>query len=145
MGSHLELHQHRLIKFGYFSRNLRWYLAFFCIRYFQRKVTPQAECNGLAFKLLRGESEVTLSCVTLCDPMGPYQAPLSMGFSRQEYWNGLPFPSPRDLPDPGIKPRSPALQADALPSEPPGKPMPLSPPQTPATVHHLLPFVDFEQ
>ena len=74
-----------------------------------------------------------------------YQASLSMGFSRQEYWNGLPFPSPRDLPDPGIKPRSPALQADALPSEPPGKPMQLSPPQTSATVHHLLPFVDFEQ
>ena len=44
-----------------------------------------------------------------------------MGFSRQESWSGLPFPSPGDLPDPGIKPRSPALQADALPSEPPGK------------------------
>ena len=43
-----------------------------------------------------------------------------MGFSRQEYWSGLPFPSPVDLPDPGIEPRSPALQADALPSEPPG-------------------------
>ena len=43
-----------------------------------------------------------------------HQAPLSMGFSRQEYWSGLPFPSPGDLPDPGIKPRSPALQADAL-------------------------------
>ena len=51
-----------------------------------------------------------------------HQAPLSMGFSRQEYWSGLPFPSPGDLPDPGIEPRSPALQADALPSEPPGKP-----------------------
>ena len=45
-----------------------------------------------------------------------------MGFSRQEYWSGLPFPSPGDLPDPGIEPRSPALQADALTSEPPGKP-----------------------
>ena len=45
-----------------------------------------------------------------------------MGFSRQGYWSGLPFPSPEDLPDPGIKPESPALQADALPSEPPGKP-----------------------
>ena len=45
------------------------------------------------------------------------QAPLSMAFSRQEYWGGLPFPSPGDLPDPGIKPRSPALQADALPSD----------------------------
>ena len=42
-----------------------------------------------------------------------------MGFSRQEYWSGLPFPSPGDLPDPGIEPGSPALQADALPSEPP--------------------------
>ena len=45
-----------------------------------------------------------------------------MGFSRQECWSGLPFPSPGDLPDPGIEPRSPPLQADALPSEPPGKP-----------------------
>ena len=44
-----------------------------------------------------------------------------MGFSRQEYWSGLPFPSPGDLPDPGIEPRSPALWADTLPSEPPGK------------------------
>ena len=51
-----------------------------------------------------------------------YHAPLSMGFSRQEYKSGLPFPSPGDLPKPGIEPRSPALQADALPSEPPGKP-----------------------
>ena len=50
------------------------------------------------------------------------QAPLSMGFSRQEYWNGLPFPSPGDLPDPGIEPGSPALQADTLSSEPLGKP-----------------------
>ena len=50
------------------------------------------------------------------------QAPLSVGFSRQEYWSGLPFLSLEDLPDPGIEPRSPALQADALSSEPPGKP-----------------------
>ena len=53
-----------------------------------------------------------------CSPL----APLSMGFPRQEYWSGLPFPSPGDFPDPGIEPGSPALQADALPSEPPGKP-----------------------
>ena len=46
-----------------------------------------------------------------------YQASPSMGFSRQEYWSGVPFPSPGDLPNPGIKPRSPALQADALTSE----------------------------
>ena len=51
-----------------------------------------------------------------------YQVPLSMGFSRQEYESGLPFPSPGDLPDPGIEPGSPALETDTLPSEPPGKP-----------------------
>ena len=51
-----------------------------------------------------------------------YQAPLSIGFSRQESWSGLPFPSPGGLPDQGIEPGFPALQADALTSEPPGKP-----------------------
>ena len=51
-----------------------------------------------------------------------YQASLSMAFSRQDYWSGLPYPSPGDLPDPGIKPGPTALQADTLPSEPPGKP-----------------------
>ena len=70
---------------------------------------------------MKSESEVAQSCPTLCNPMTlTYQAPPSMGFSRQEYWSGLPFPFPGDLPNPGIKPRSPALQADALPSEPPG-------------------------
>ena len=52
-----------------------------------------------------------------------YQVLSSMEFPRQEYWSGLPFPSPGDLPDPEIKPRSPALQADTLPTEPPGKPI----------------------
>ena len=52
-----------------------------------------------------------------------YQAPPSMGFSRQEYWSGLPFPSPGDLPDSEIEPGSPTLQADALTSQPPGKPI----------------------
>ena len=51
----------------------------------------------------------------------PWTSP-SMGFSRRKYWSGLPFHSPGDLPDPEIEPRSPALQADALTSEPPGKP-----------------------
>ena len=51
------------------------------------------------------------------------QAPLSVGFCRQEYWSGLPCPPPGDLPDPGIKPRSPTLQTDSLPTEPPGKPI----------------------
>ena len=50
------------------------------------------------------------------------QAPLSMGFSRQEYWSGEPLPSPGDPPNPGIEPRSPTLQADSLPTEPQGKP-----------------------
>ena len=60
-------------------------------------------------------------CPTFCDPWtAAHQVPLSMGFSRQEYWSGLPFPSPGDLPHPGIKPGSPALEADALTSEPPG-------------------------
>ena len=68
---------------------------------------------------------VCVSCSVMSDSATPWtvacQAPLSMKFSRQEYWSGLPFSSPGDLSDPGIKPRSLALQADALPSEPPGK------------------------
>ena len=66
----------------------------------------------------------SLSCVQLfATPWTvALQAPLSMEFSRQEYWSGLPFPSPGDLPNPGLKPRSPALQADSLPSEPIRKP-----------------------
>ena len=59
---------------------------------------------------------------SLCDPMEcSLPGPPSMGFSRQEYWSGVPFPSPGDLPDPGIKPWSPAFQADTFTSEPPGK------------------------
>ena len=61
---------------------------------------------------------------TLCDPRTvAHQAPLSVGFSRQDYCSELPFPSPRDLPDPGIEPWSPALQADSLPSELQGSPV----------------------
>ena len=61
---------------------------------------------------------------TLCNPMNyiAFQSPLSMKFFRQEYWSGLPFSSSGDLPNPGIKPESPALHTDSLPSEPPGKP-----------------------
>jgi len=79
---------------------------------------------------ISGQSQVKwsevklLSCVRLfATPWTvAYQAPPSMGFSRQECWIGLPFPSPGDLPDPGIEPWSPALQADTLLSEAPGKP-----------------------
>ena len=63
----------------------------------------------------------SLSCVRLFAALWTvtYLVPLLMGFSSKEYWSGLPFPSPGDLPNPGIEPRSPALYADALPSEPP--------------------------
>ena len=61
---------------------------------------------------------VAKSCLTLSNAWTvACQAPLSMGFSRQEYWSGLPFPSPEDLPNQGIKPGSPELQADSLPTE----------------------------
>ena len=65
-----------------------------------------------------GGCSVTKSCLTLVLTWTvACQAPLSMGFSRQEYWSGLPFPSPGDLSNPGIEPGSPALQADSLPTE----------------------------
>ena len=65
-----------------------------------------------------GGGLVTRLCPTLVTPwIVACQAPLSMGFSRQEYWSGSPFPSPGDLADPGIEPRSSALQADSLPTE----------------------------
>ena len=67
---------------------------------------------------------VTQMCPTISDPVD--EAPLSMEFSRQQYWSGLPFLSPGDLPNTEIKPGSPALQADSLPSEPPGKPLVVS-------------------
>ena len=70
-------------------------------------------------------SEVkSLSCVQLFATLWTvaYQAPPSMGFSRQEYWSGLPFPSPGDLPNPEIEPGSPSLEADTLPSDPPESP-----------------------
>ena len=67
---------------------------------------------------------VAKSCSTLATPWtATCQAPLSMGFSGQEYWSGLPFSSPGDLPDPGIEPGSPALQADSLPTELHEKPL----------------------
>ena len=61
---------------------------------------------------------VTKSCLTLVSPWSiAHQAPLSMEFSRQEYWSGLPFPAPGDLPNPGIEFGPPALQTDSLPTE----------------------------
>ena len=69
-------------------------------------------------------SEVIQSCLTFCDSIDCSPPGSSIhGIFQARYWSGLPFPSPGDLPDPGIEPRSPALQADSLPSEPPGKSM----------------------
>ena len=83
----------------------------------QENLSSLSEGTQLIYK------EKSLSCVRIfLTPWAEaHLASLSMGFSRQEYWNGLPCPSPGDLPDPGIEPRSTALQADALPSEPPRK------------------------
>ena len=80
---------------------------------------------GLCFVAFKLKVKVKLfSCVWLFETPWTvaHQALPSMGFSRQEYWGGLPFPSPGHLPNPGIEPRSPALRADALTSEPLGKP-----------------------
>ena len=80
-----------------------------------------------------GGGLVTKLCPTLVTPWTvACQAPLSIGFPRQECWSGLPFPSPGDLPNPGIEPRSPALQADSLPAELPGN----------VSIKHLYFFFD---
>ena len=87
----------------------------------------------LTAPLLCPGSNAHIFCIISCSPLSrvrlfatPWtvaqQTPLSIGFSRQGYWSWLPFPSPGDLPDPGIKPGSPALQADSVLSESPGKP-----------------------
>ena len=81
--------------------------------------------EGLELDLLWSESEIVYSVMSISlQPHELYiahQAPLSMEFSRQKHWSGKPFPFPTDLPEPGIKPRSAALQADSLLSEPPRK------------------------
>ena len=80
-------------------------------------ISLNLSCSCLVAQLFTG---VRLSATSwAAEP----QAPLALGFSRQEYWSGLPVPSPGDLPDPGIKPGSPALQENSLPAELPGKPM----------------------
>ena len=86
-----------------------------------RDTAPRLPCSFLKNFYFNnfGGGLVAKLCPTLCDPMTlAHQAPLSMGFSRREYWSGLPFPSPRDLPHPGIESGSPALKADSLPTEP---------------------------
>ena len=93
---------------GKFSRDIQERFILISERVYKRKV--------------RVRMLVAQSCLTFVTPWTVgCQAPLSMGFPRQEYWSGLQFPSPGDLPDPGTEPRS-ALQADSSPSEPLGKP-----------------------
>ena len=79
---------------------------------------PRVDYAQILYTLLSHFSRVQLFVTPW---MVAHQAPLLMGFSRQEYWSGLPFPTPGDLPNPVIKPGSPALHADSLPSEPLGK------------------------
>ena len=91
-----------------------------------RRILYQMSYQGSPNKTMKVKVKVkvkSLSHVQLFPTLWTiaHQAPLSMGFSRQEYWSRLPFPSPGDLPNPGIEPRPPALEAEALTSEPPGK------------------------
>ena len=74
--------------------------------------------HPIGIAMLRYAQLLSHVCLSVTPWTVARQAPLSMGFSRQEYWSGLPFPSPSDLPHPGIKPVSPALQVDSLPTEP---------------------------
>ena len=95
----------------------------FCIR--SHKLAGEPGTHGRVNVFTESSNSlVAKSRPTLATPWTvAHQAPLSMGFSRQEYWSGLPFPSPGDLPDPGIEPGSPELQADSLPTELRGKPV----------------------
>ena len=111
----------KMTPFGYLWHNILICMSLsFCISCFQFRssfclILPAA----LYFFILATWVAVLViqSCLTLCNPMDyiAHQAPQSMEFSRQEYWNGLPLPSPGDLSNPRIKHRSPALQADSLP------------------------------
>ena len=97
------------------GRRYMYTYGWFMLRFARKQ---QKSVNQLSFNEKNGGGGglVAKLCLTLETPWtGAHQAPLSIRFSRQEYWSGLPFPSPGDLPDPGIKPRTPALKADSLP------------------------------
>ena len=85
-------------------------------------MAPWPPQNHRKIQMLRSEMKLLSRVRLFANPRTvAYQAPQSMEFSRQEYWSGLPFPPPGDLRDAGMEPRSPALQADTLLSEPPGE------------------------
>ena len=98
-----------------------------------REKGPEAGPESTAATYLFTAESESVSCSVMFDSvqshgLQPARLLCSWGLYQQEYWSGKPFPSPGDLPDPGIKPRSPALQADSLPSEPPGK-LKITPPR----------------
>ena len=106
-------------KFGFLTKTL---ISFLSIIHDHFKIIPQHIVSYTFNNIYESESEVAQSCPNLCDPMDSSPPGFSVhGISRQEYWSGLTFPSPGDLPNPGIESGSPALKTDALPSEPPGK------------------------
>ena len=92
----------------------------FCMYNFTSSISYRTDLFVGVWKKVKSRSRVWLFVTPWTVA---YQAPPSMRFSRQEYWSGLPFPSPGNLPDPGIEPGSPAWEADTLTSEPPGKPV----------------------
>ena len=105
--------------------NLELKYRFFPLKYndYKRNNPEELMDEKLSFEKV---TRIYKSLVLLLSPVWLFlwpQVPPTVGFSRQEYWSGLPFPSPGHLPDPRTEPRTPALQADALPSEPPGKPL----------------------
>ena len=122
--THTHTHTQGLYKFFFIFFSI---ISYYKILHIGLGAIQQVLEKGLFCKdcyYYESQSEVAQSCPTLCDRWTvAHQAPPSMGFSRQEYWSGLPFPSPGDLPHPGIEPRSPTLQADVLTSAPPGKPL----------------------
>ena len=105
------------------ARLLEWVPISFSRGSCQPRYWTLVFCSSCMASRLVGGNLVAKSCLTLVTPWTiACQDPLSMGFSRQGYWSGLPFPSPGGLPNPGIEPGSPALQADSLLTELPGKP-----------------------
>ena len=109
-------------------------VAFFCIIPCDGHKDPRRTGQGLP----DGGGLLAKSCLTLVTPWTvAYQPLLSMGFPRQEYCSGLPFPFPGDLPDPGIKPVSPTLQVDSLPLKPLGNVLLISAPSTMTSFYYL--------
>ena len=103
-----------------------YFLSLLNIRWFIFVLSLLVVCISSSnfFMYHESESEVAQSYPTLCDPMDCSLPGFSIhGIYQQEYWNGLPFSSPGDLPDSGIELRSPTLQVDSMPAEPPGKPL----------------------